>query len=139
LYGAADQNSESAVNVLVDSVKKAQEPNATVSMEDWAKRYPTNTEDCGRVIKDIAEKYLSTDTESLPRVLQFSSEDCYTKYELCQLFAEILGLPLEGMVANKQGNDPHSNTQRPYDTHLSTKALKDLGIPIWTQDFLGWW
>ena len=62
-----------------------------------------------------------------------------TKYEICEIFAEIMGLPLDGMVANTEGNDPNASVQRPYDCHLSTKALKDIGIPIATQDFKGWW
>jgi len=92
------------------------------------------------MILDIVAKYLETaDKSSLPTVLQFSSEDKFTKYEICQLFADIMGLPLDGMVPNTQGNDPNASVQRPYDCHLSTKALKDLGIPASTSDFEGWW
>lgn len=92
------------------------------------------------VLIDIATKYLeSEDRASLPKILQFSSEDKFTKYEICELFAEIMGVPLDGMVANTEGNDPNASVQRPYDCHLSTKALKDLGINVATQDFKGWW
>jgi hypothetical protein len=49
LYGQAESPSESAVNVLMDAVWKAQEKDATVHMDHWALRYPTNTEDVGRV------------------------------------------------------------------------------------------
>jgi len=129
-------------------------------MDHWSLRYPTNTEDVGRAcqgtfafhyplertsdltdpVADIAVKYLETaDKSSLPRILQFSSEDRYTKYEICQLFGEIMGLPIDGIEANTQGNDPGASVQRPYDCHLSTKALKDLGIDVSTQDFKGWW
>lgn len=88
----------------------------------------------------MAAKYLETEDKStLPKILQFSSEDKYTKYEMCQLFAEIMGLPLDGMIANTEGNDPNASVQRPYDCHLSTKALKDLGINVATMDFTGWW
>ena len=142
LYGSADHNSESAVNVLLDKVWQAQDKATKIEMDDWSQRYPTNTEDVGRVCQDIAVKYLeASDAEraKLPNILQFSSEDRYTKYEICQLMAEILGLPLDGMVANKQGNTPEVGVQRPYDTHLSTQSLKDIGIPIWTQDFKAWW
>ena len=143
LYGHAASDNESAINVLIDAVYKAQESESPVTMDDWALRYPTNTEDVGRVCVDVAEKYLSTpDAEkaALPRVLQFSSEDRYTKYEVCKVFAEILGLPLDGMVANKKGNDPTpGSVQRPYDTHLSTKELRELGVDVWTQDFVAWW
>ncbi|KAL3463641.1 hypothetical protein BJX64DRAFT_114966 [Aspergillus heterothallicus] len=141
LYGTANDNSESAVNTLVDAVWKAQDENAAVKMDDWAQRYPTNTEDVARVLRDIVIKYLKERGRilELPKVLQFSSEDRMTKYEICQKLAEILGVPLKGMIQNKEGNDPNASVQRPYDTHLSTKALKDLGIDVSTVNFEQWW
>lgn len=141
LYGPTESNSESAVNVLLDMVYKAQDLNSGINMDDWAQRYPTNTEDVARVCKDIAEKYLQEkdDISSLPRILQFSSEDQMTKYEICEKLAQILGVPLPGMVRNKQGNDPNATVQRPFNTKLSTKELRDLGIDVWTQDFVAWW
>ncbi|KAK3358986.1 hypothetical protein B0T25DRAFT_531641 [Lasiosphaeria hispida] len=139
LYGEAHTNAESAVNVLMDAVLKVQDRGKGV-MDHWAIRYPTNTEDVARVCQDIAAKYFGAkDRASLPRVLQFSSEDRYTKYEICELFAEIMGLSLERLEANTEGNDPNASVQRPYDCHLSTKALKDIGIDVSTQDFVGWW
>lgn len=89
---------------------------------------------------DVAKRYLGeSDKTSLPRVLQFSSEDKYTKYEICQLFGEIKGLPIDRIEPNTEGNDPKASVQRPYDCHLSTRALRDLGIEVATQDFVGWW
>lgn len=89
---------------------------------------------------DVALKYTSSDDAvALPKILQFSSEDKFTKYEICELFAEILGLSMQKMKANAEGNDPKATTQRPYDCHLSTKALKETGIETATQDFKGWW
>jgi dTDP-4-dehydrorhamnose reductase len=157
LYGEAESPAESAVNVLMDAIWKVQEKDAVVKMDHWAVRYPTNTEDVGRVCQgiphsipsmnsanmlavDLATKFLETeDKAKLPAILQFSSEDKFTKYEICQLFAEIMGLPLGGMVANTEGNDPKASVQRPYDCHLSSQALKDLGINTSTVDFTGWW
>ncbi|ORY71085.1 uncharacterized protein BCR38DRAFT_415902 [Pseudomassariella vexata] len=140
LYGDAEVPSESAVNILMESVWKAQEEGAKIKMDHWALRYPTNTEDVGRVCQDVATKYLQAgDRSALPQILQFSSEDKYTKYEICQLFGEIMGLPIAAIEANTEGNDPNASVQRPYDCHLSTKALKDLGIDVSTQDFTGWW
>lgn len=142
LYGKAEESSESAVNCLVDSVWRAQEKEAAIAMDDWAQRYPTNTEDVGRVCQDVATKFLRADDRQraqLPKILQFSSEDRFTKFEICKLMAEILGLSLDGMVANKQPGDPSASVQRPYDTHLSTKDLEELGVAIWTQDFKAWW
>lgn len=89
---------------------------------------------------DVATKFLEKeDKTKLPTILQFSSEDKFTKYEICQLFAEIMGLPLDDMEANTEGNDPKASVQRPYDCHLSSQALKDLGINTATIDFTGWW
>ncbi|KAJ6007412.1 NAD dependent epimerase/dehydratase family protein [Penicillium herquei] len=141
LYGTAKSNSESAVNTLVDAVMKAQDADAGVSMDDWAQRYPTNTEDVARVCRDIVIKYIKEKQhlKELPHILQFSSEDRMTKYEICEKLAQVLGFPLPGMIRNKQGNDPNGGVQRPYDTHLSTKALKDLGIDVRTVDFVTWW
>jgi hypothetical protein len=54
LYGsvAADKgNGESAVTCLMDVVMKSQDrgQGGRVKMDHWALRYPTNTEDVGRV------------------------------------------------------------------------------------------
>ncbi|CEI38835.1 hypothetical protein FVEN_g4637 [Fusarium venenatum] len=142
LYGNAETPSESAVNVLMDALWKAQTQGAQINMDHWAIRYPTNTEDIGRVCHDISVKYLDTPSNSrasLPGILQFSSEDRMTKYEIVALFGEIMGLSTEGITPNTEGNDPNASVQRPYDCHLSTKALKDLGIDVSTCDFKGWW
>lgn len=42
LYGDAEMPGESAVNVLLDTVWKAQEAGAKIKMDHWALRYPTN-------------------------------------------------------------------------------------------------
>ncbi|RSM15367.1 hypothetical protein CEP52_000930 [Fusarium oligoseptatum] len=142
LYGNAETPAESAVNVLMDALWKAQTQGIEVNMDHWAIRYPTNTEDIGRVCHDISVKYLDTapgDRTGLPHILQFSSEDRMTKYEIVQLFGEIMGLSTEGIKPNTEGNDPNASVQRPYDCHLSTKALRDLGIDVSACDFKGWW
>ena len=51
LYGKAEMPAESAVNVLMDSVWKAQTEGANIKMDHWAISYPTNTEDVGRVCR----------------------------------------------------------------------------------------
>ena len=53
LYGEAENPQESAVNTLMTSIWKAQEKGANVSMDHWARRFPTNTEDVGRVCQGI--------------------------------------------------------------------------------------
>ncbi|KAL8943696.1 MAG: hypothetical protein Q9216_000895 [Gyalolechia sp. 2 TL-2023] len=139
LYGHVETNAESAVNVLMDAVWKAQEKDAQVSMDDWSLRYPTNTEDVARVLVDLASKYLIAEDAkiAMPKILQFSSGQGFTKFQMCQLFAGILGLPLDGMIGT--GEDKKAKVPRPYDTHLSTKALIELDVDVWTQDFGDWW
>ncbi|EFW99565.1 NAD dependent epimerase dehydratase family protein [Grosmannia clavigera kw1407] len=138
LYGRVEKPAESAINVLMDIVNKVQAEGVTVKMDDWSIRYPTNTEDVARVLKDIATKYTEAVDADLPPVLQFSSEDRFTKYEICRLFAETLGVNIDRLLPDPTGGNT-SSIQRPYDCHLSTKALKDLGIDVHTQDFRGWW
>ena len=142
LYGTAEEPKESSINVLMDTVWKAQEKDANLVVDDWAQRYPTNTEDVGRVCLDLGSKYLAVHEAepSIGRIYQFSSEDRFTKFEICQLFAEIMGLPLKGVRGNQDGSDGSpTSVQRPYDTHLSSQSLKDLGINVQTQSFQAWW
>lgn len=143
LYGATDppdNNKESAVNILMDALQKSQKE--TVEMDHYAIRYPTNTEDVGRVCADIAKLYTTKSTGTdRPRILQFSSEDRMTKYEIVQTFAEIMGLPLDNMQADTEsGKQPTADgTLRPYDCHLGTEELKGLGVDVSTVDFVAWW
>jgi dTDP-4-dehydrorhamnose reductase len=127
--------------VLLDVVEKAQNPDAgSVKVDDWAQRYPTNTEDVARVCRDIAVKYLTDDKPAeLPTILQFSSEDCMTKYAMCEILADIMAVPVPGLVRNRDGNDLKEGVQRPFNTHLSNKVLKELGIDVQTQSFQAWW
>lgn len=141
LYGVTQGgNDESAVNVLLDAVLKAQ--TERVVMDDWAIRYPTNTEDVGRVCRDVARLFLGRSREErlgMQRVLQFSAEMRTTKYGICEMLAEVMGLGMGMMEANKQGNDPAAKVQRPFDCHLSTRALVELGVNVEAQDFRDWW
>lgn len=142
LYGQTDpedNNKESAVNTLMDALQKSQKE--SVKMDDYAIRYPTNTEDVARVCVDIAKFYTTSNDQSLPKILQFSSEDKMTKYEIVQTFSEIMGLPLDNMVADREsGKQPGPDgTMRPYDCHLGTAELKKLGVDVSTVDFVAWW
>jgi len=148
LYGHCEKDdpSKSAVHPMIEAIYKAQsikEGEPKIKMDNYGLRYPTATEDIGRVCVDIAKLYTEQPQSNLPKILQFSSEDKFTKYEICQLFAsEILGLPVDNIEAwdpTKDDEAQQSATVRPYNTHLDTSALKDLGINVWTMDFLAWW
>jgi S-adenosylmethionine synthetase len=146
LYGHCEENdkAKSAVHPLVDAVYKASRlgpEDAKIKVDDYALRYPTCTEDVGRILVQIAARYLDQkDGEELPHILQFSSEQKYTKWEMTKVLAEILGLPIDKLEPHDPTKDLAENaTQRPYDSHLDTSALKDLGISVATLDFVGWW
>ncbi|CAN9277569.1 unnamed protein product [Alternaria alternata] len=144
LYGSCDEPKDSAVNVLMSQLWNAQQieqGQPKTQVDDYALRYPTNTQDVGRVCRDIAKLYLDPATTSceLPSVLQFSSEDRMTKWQICQTFADIMGLPLDNMEPFKPDEEPKDGTVRPYDCHLDTSALRDLGIDISTVGFRTWW
>lgn len=158
LYGSADKQkgeSVSAVHPLIDGLYKAQdlksEAEAKVKVDDYALRYPTCTEDVGRVCVDLATLYMrERDTEpdkrkykQLPRIVQLTGEQKYTKYQMCEALAEILGLPVHGLERWDPRKDDaekgEGHTERPYDSHMDTGALKELGINVNCVDFVAWW
>ncbi|GAA5930012.1 hypothetical protein JCM3775_004486 [Rhodotorula graminis] len=138
LYGKAESHSESAINILVESVRKAAK-GEPVKMDDWAKRYPTNVADIARVLVELAEKSSST---TLPSILHFSAQQEHTKYTIAQLFARLHNPPLElgdNLVRVSDGPKP-GETVRPQDCHLSNRAIEALGIDTSRcVDFEAWW
>lgn len=147
LYGPTIEGdkSQSVVNVMLSQVWSSQSNTAEeasakpkLKMDHYAQRFPTNTEDVARVCFDIAKLYLSEHSKKeLPSVLQFSGEEQFTKYEMCKVLADILGLPLDGMEPDKPAED--SAVQRPYDCHLDTGDLKSLNIDVSAIKFETWW
>lgn len=67
----------------------------------------SNTADVARVLKDIATKYTTKGSSSLPKILQFTAEERMTKYEICQILAETAGLSHNHIVPNDT-HDPNS-------------------------------
>lgn len=106
LYGETERNKESAVNVLLDTVMNV-DGKERVEMDDWSVRYPTNTEDVSRVVRDVVGKYLVEGGREggLPGVLQFSAEERMTKYGICKMLAEIMGVGLEHVVPNANNDE----------------------------------
>ncbi|KAF2196063.1 NAD(P)-binding protein [Delitschia confertaspora ATCC 74209] len=144
LYGPCDEPSESAVNSLMTHVWESQnikQPTSKIKVDDYAQRYPTNTEDVARVCRDISALYFRDQASnySLPPILQFSSEDKMTKWGICKVFSEILGLPLDGMEPHKPAENDKAAVKRPYDCHLDTSTLRELGVNLQTTDFKTWW
>ncbi|KAF2403007.1 NAD(P)-binding protein [Trichodelitschia bisporula] len=157
LYGhcAEDDTSKSAIHAVVDAVYDSQKVTTTASgapqkikVDSYAQRYPTATEDVGRVIVDISSLYLSPESASrpLPRILHFSAEQRYTKYEMAKLFAEdVLGFPTDNLEAlDPTAAEPAApaaaaKTERPYDSKLDVSVLRGLDIDVSTLNFVAWW
>lgn len=144
LYGSCDDPAESAVNVLMAQLWAAQKlgpADSPIAVDDWALRFPTNTEDVGRVCRDIADVYRSSENADtpLPAILHFSSEDRMTKWQIVQVFADITGLPLDRLEPSRPDDEPADGVVRPYDCHLDTGVLKEVGVDVSTLGFREWW
>jgi S-adenosylmethionine synthetase len=62
LYGSCDEPKDSAVNVLMSQLWASQELESgqpKIQVDDYALRFPTNTQDVGRVCRDISKLYLN--------------------------------------------------------------------------------
>ncbi|KAL9098073.1 MAG: hypothetical protein Q9163_006196 [Psora crenata] len=143
LYGKVDGLKESAVNALVAVVWGAQEEGSRIPMDHRSQRYPTNTEDVARVCVDVADFAYHHDKHTLaavPKILQFTSKERFTRFRMCELFAQLMGLPLGGIVVDSNILAPKSYIhKKPFDSHMSTQVLSDMGIRLHTKDFYTWW
>ena len=145
LYGTVDKrlgNKESSINTLLDVLMVYQQSGITTKVDDWAIRYPTNTEDVARVVVDISKKWKDAKEEERKgwqNILQFSAEEPMTKYQVCEILAEVQGVGMGGLKRDKQGGESGGVSSRPYDTKLDTQALQDLGISTQAMKFGDWW
>jgi hypothetical protein len=123
------------------AAQQLQDGDAKIRVDHYALRFPTNTADVGRVCRDICKLYLdpASANRDLPNILQFSSEDKMTKWDIVKTFGEIMGLPTDGLEPSTPEEDPKDGVHRPYDCHLDTSVLKELGIDVGTVDFRTWW
>ncbi|OCF41201.1 dTDP-4-dehydrorhamnose reductase [Kwoniella heveanensis CBS 569] len=132
LYGKVEYNGESAVNLLRDVVED--QSGKTYKMDAYQVRFPTNVEDVGRVLYDIAHL-----NKSLPPILHYGSPGTRTtKYGMCETIANALNLPIEHII--KDTAKPAAGTSRPENAQLSTKLLKEIGVDVGERkDFDTWW
>ncbi|KAI5474950.1 dTDP-4-dehydrorhamnose reductase [Pseudohyphozyma bogoriensis] len=138
LYGEVETNSESAVNILLDITRRAAKEGG-VTMDHWAMRYPTNVADVARVLVDVSVKSLTT---PVPPILHFSTQEPFTKHEMCHVLAALHSPPLELTEQQmKPMSDPPKpgETVRPKDCHLVNTELDKLGIDTSGVRFEEWW
>ncbi|KAJ7108538.1 hypothetical protein C8R44DRAFT_802985 [Mycena epipterygia] len=134
LYGPAPKNSDTAVNILIDVVED--QSGKTYKMDHYATRYPTNVVDIANFLVK-----LSAFKKPIPTILHYSAAEPFTKYEMCLIFAKILGLPHSHIIPDAEPPTGPGATTRPRDCKLYTQETEDLGL----EDGLGlslfeeWW
>ncbi|KAI9438616.1 NAD-P-binding protein [Lactarius indigo] len=126
LYGPVPSNADSAVNVLLDVVRD--QSGKQYKMDHYQTRFPTNVLDIANFLVRLAQ--MPRDA-LLPPVIHYSAEEPFTKYEICLIFARILGLPHAHI----------RSTPRPQNTQLSLRETEDLGVDggLMTGGFEEWW
>ncbi|CAL1699582.1 unnamed protein product [Somion occarium] len=137
VYGPAPKNSDTAVNILIDVV--SDQSGKQYKMDHYATRYPTNVVD----IADFLVRLTTLPpTVSIPPILHYSAEEPFTKYEMCLIFARVLGLPHGHIIPDAEPPKGDAATTRPRDCHLYTRETEDLmegyGGLGWTP-FEEWW
>jgi len=136
LYGPSPKNSDSAINVLLDVVED--QSGKIYKMDHYATRYPTN-------VLDIAQFLvrLSGYKKPIPPMLHYSGAEPFTKYEICLVFAKILGLPHGHIVPDAEPPSGPGATTRPRDCQLYTRETEDLRIgddtSLGVSLFEEWW
>ncbi|KAJ2910370.1 hypothetical protein GGI21_000937, partial [Coemansia aciculifera] len=137
LYGASEYAAESAVNVLVDIVKS----NGETKMDAWQARFPTCTEDVARVLVDLSEISVGAVGEGVAGIFHFSASEQMTKYDMCKVFARLLGMSsdLSHIVPVFERPAAEQMASRPDNTQLSTAALEEIGVNISCVSFEQWW
>ena len=121
LYGPCETLSESAVTVLADQMRRLTEP--TLTVEDWATRYPTYTPDVAYTILQLVEYRLSH--PDFHGIVHWSGDEALTKYGMARIIAEQIGFPVERLVPNPA---PPSGATRPKNSHLDCSVLEQLHI-----------
>ncbi|KAI9087994.1 hypothetical protein DFS34DRAFT_598498 [Phlyctochytrium arcticum] len=162
LYGEAEKNSESAVNILLDVIKvcdvmseydtsrrlsgvilpKDKKP---VEMDAFQVRYPTNVADVAKVLKQMVDK-VALENKHLSGTYHFSSDVKMSKYSICgacfclpiETFAKLTNLPIDHLKPLREAPKEPTAT-RPHDAQLATTRLKKEGIDVSCVDFESWW
>ncbi|RSH91279.1 hypothetical protein EHS25_009578 [Saitozyma podzolica] len=135
LYGRVEYNAESAVNLLQDVVQD--QSGKEYKMDHYQIRFPTNVEDVARVLYDLAHL-----DKPLPPILHYASPaPPMTKYDMTVIIAKHLGLPIEHIKSDAQRPViKPGQTERPENTSLSTKSLKEIGVDTREElPFDQWW
>ncbi|UZJ56659.1 hypothetical protein CBS101457_005979 [Exobasidium rhododendri] len=141
LYGKAESNDESAVNVLLDAltVKSSSKPK---KMDANAVRYPTCVADIAKALSALCTKF-ADGNESIPPILHFSAMEAMTKYDMCLVMARALRANDEVAETDhlepEYEVDPNAATSRPRHCKLDLSVIKGLGVDVECVSFETWW
>jgi len=77
----------------------------------------------------------------IPNILHYSGEEPFTKYEMCLIFAKLLGLPHKHIIPDAELPTGAAVTTRPRDCHLDCQETEALGVDggMGLSLFEDWW
>lgn len=119
LFGQVESLDESPVTIIAKLLLNSKEQ----SVDHWAKRYPTSTQDVARVISEII-----VHRETHPGfhgIYHWSGNECLTKYEMALRIAEIWEIGADHLLPDAKAP---RGTPRPYDCQLDCSGLEALGM-----------
>lgn len=134
LYGPAAKNSDTAINILLDVV--LDQSGKQYKMDHFATRYPTNVIDIAAFLVRLTSL-----SKSLPKIIHYSAEEVFTKYEICLIFAKILGLEHGHIVPDSEEPKGEAAVGRPRDCQLDISETKTLvgESTLGSVGFEDWW
>ncbi|KAG8918726.1 hypothetical protein FRC01_001686 [Tulasnella sp. 417] len=139
LYGPAKKNSDTAINILLDVVQD--QSGKTYKMDHYATRYPTNTLDIAAFFHRLAAKFPAESCSvPIPSIFHYSSAEPFTKYEICLIYAKILGVGHDHIIPDSEEPKGEAAVTRPKDCHLSTSVIEDtLKMDVGARGFEDYW
>ncbi|KAL0960085.1 hypothetical protein HGRIS_011730 [Hohenbuehelia grisea] len=144
LYGPTPKNSDSAVNILIDVV--TDQSGKEYKMDHYATRYPTNVVDIANFLARLTKLKgpippIPELKGPIPPILHYSAAEPFTKYEMCLIFAKILGLPHGHIIPDDKPPTGAGATTRPKDCQLYTRETEDLQVEggLGLSLFEEWW
>ena len=119
LFGPVLELGESGVTALLDTVRKR----VPATLDDWAIRYPTSTEDVATVLEQSVTEIAAG--EKFSGIYHWSGDTACTRYGLAKLVAEACGLPADHLSGDPA---PLYAEPRPHNCRLDRSRLEKMGI-----------
>ncbi|CAL1261428.1 unnamed protein product [Larinioides sclopetarius] len=120
LYGGEESIEESAVSVLINSIKM----NVQVQVSNLEIRFPSHTKDVAGIIYELVQRKLQ-DKSLKSNIYQWCGSEPFTKYEMACIIAETFGQDHDHLVPV---NVASPGTPRPMNCQMSCERLENLGI-----------